>query len=172
MAKELAIVLNNGSVNSAVTTALAAQRFRLVMLHVVTGADHDEDARDTATRTRVAFDQQTAHYKPYREHVLEMPFLSQLQAPGGPKKSAEATETKQQSRLGQQLLEMLPVMAAASRFAAHYQAVSIHLGLRVGPAADELAQATEFIQVWQELLQLPCGVSELDVIAPLIEMDA
>jgi len=171
MAKELAIVLNNGGVNSAVTTALAAQRFRLIMLHVVTGAANDDDARDTATRTRVAFDQQTAHYKPYREHVLEMPFLAQLQAPGGPKKSGDGADAKQQSRLGQQLLELLPVVSAAARFAAHYQAVSIHIGLRVGPAADELAQGTEYVQVWQELLQQSCGFPDLDVSAPLLEMD-
>lgn len=173
MAKELAIVLNNGSVNSAVTTALAAQRFRLVMLHLAGSSADDTDSRgDTATRTRVAFDQQTAHYKPYREHVIEMPFLAQFQAPGGPRKSSDAPDARQPSRLGQQLLEILPVVAAAARFADHYQAVSVHLGLRVGPAADELAQATEFVQVWQELLQQPCGVTDLDVAAPLLEMEA
>jgi len=99
MAKELAIVLNNGSINSAVTTALAAQRFRLVMLHMILAEGEDEGA-ETATRSRVAFDQQTGHYKPYREHVLELSFLTQLQAPGGPKKSVEGAEAKQQSRMG------------------------------------------------------------------------
>ena len=34
MAKDLAIVLNNGSINSAVVTAMAAQRFRPVMVYV------------------------------------------------------------------------------------------------------------------------------------------
>ena len=33
MAKDLAIVLNSGSVNSAVATALAAQKYRVVLLH-------------------------------------------------------------------------------------------------------------------------------------------
>ena len=32
MAKDLAIILNNGSINSAVATAIAAQKFRPVML--------------------------------------------------------------------------------------------------------------------------------------------
>ena len=33
MAKDLAIVLNNGSLNSAVAAALANQKYRLIMLH-------------------------------------------------------------------------------------------------------------------------------------------
>ncbi|HEY8748387.1 MAG TPA: 7-cyano-7-deazaguanine synthase [Tepidisphaeraceae bacterium] len=170
MAKELAIVLNNGSINSAVTTALAAQRFRLVMLHMILAEGEDEGA-ETATRSRVAFDQQTGHYKPYREHVLELSFLTQLQAPGGPKKSVEGAEAKQQSRMGGQLLELLPLVAAAARFAAHYHAVAIYFGLRAGSAADDLAQASEYVQIWQELLQLPCGVSDLEFTTPLLEME-
>jgi 7-cyano-7-deazaguanine synthase in queuosine biosynthesis len=169
MAKELAIVLNNGSVNSAVVTALAAQRFRLVMLHVVVGAE--EEGSETATRTRVAFDQQTAHFKPYREHVLALPFLSQLQAPGGPKKNVEGGEPRQQSRAAPQFLELLPVIGAAARFVSHYQAPAIFLGLRAGPGADELAQATEYTQIWQELLQLPCGMTDLEFATPLLEME-
>jgi 7-cyano-7-deazaguanine synthase in queuosine biosynthesis len=170
MAKELAIVLNNGSVNSAVVTALAAQKFRLVMLHAIVGGD-EEDSAETATRTRVAFDQQTAHFKPYREHVLELPFLSQLQAPGGPKKNADSPEPRQQSKTAAQLLDLVPVLGAAARFAGHYQAGAIYLGLRAGPGADELAQMTEFTQIWQELLQLPCGMGELEIAVPLLEME-
>ncbi len=170
MAKELAIVLNNGSVNSAVVTALAAQRFRLVMLHVIFGGGEDESS-ETATRTRVAFDQQTAHFKPYREHVIELQFLSQLQAPGGPKKNADAPEPRHQSRTSAQLLELLPVLSTAARFAGHYQAAAVFLGLRSGSGADDLAQVTEYTQIWQELLQLPCGMPDLEIAAPLLELD-
>jgi 7-cyano-7-deazaguanine synthase in queuosine biosynthesis len=171
MAKELAIVLNNGSVNSAVVTALAAQRFRLIMLHVILGAG-EEDGSETATRTRVAFDQQTAHFKPYREHVLELPFLSQLQAPGGPKKNVDNPEPRrQQSRTSAQLLELVPAFGAAARFAGHYQVAAIYLGLRAGSGADDLAQATEYAQIWQELLQVPCGMNDLEIATPLLEMD-
>ena len=34
MAKDLAIVLNSGGLNSVVATALAAQKHRLVMVHI------------------------------------------------------------------------------------------------------------------------------------------
>ena len=33
MAKDLAIILNSGSINSAVVTALAAQKHRAILLH-------------------------------------------------------------------------------------------------------------------------------------------
>src|SRR5579859_4775779 len=170
MAKELAIILNNGSVNSAVVTALAAQKFRLVMLHVIVGGD-EEEGGETARRTRVAFDQQTAHFKPYREHAMELPFISQLQAPGGPKKNFDGAEPRQQSRANTQLLELVPVLGAAARFAGHYQAAAIYLGLRAGPGADELAQATEFTQIWQEMMQLPCGMSDLEIATPLLVLE-
>ena len=53
MAKDLAIVLNNGSVNSAVVTALAAQKYRPIMLHA-------EVEQHPGSRVRAAYDQQVA----------------------------------------------------------------------------------------------------------------
>ena len=37
--------------------------------------------------------------------------------------------------------------------------------------SNALAQATEYIQIWNELLQLPCGQPELTIEAPLLELD-
>jgi len=171
VSKDLAIILNNGSINSAVATAIAAQRYRLVMLHMIWGAE-DQEAEKTTTRGRVAFDQQTAHFKPYREHVLEMSFLSLLSAPGAPKRtSSEGAETRLESRLSAPLLDLLPLTACATRFAAHHQAAAVYLGLRVGTGVDELAQATEYVQIWQDLIQLPCGIPDLELAAPLLEME-
>ena len=56
MAKDLAIILNNGSINSAVATALAVQKYRPVLLHV-------EAAPTPGSRARAAYDQQVAHFK-------------------------------------------------------------------------------------------------------------
>ena len=170
MAKELAIVLNNGSVNSAVATALAAKRYRPVMLHAVMGATNEEE-HDAPSRARVAFEQQVNSFKPYREHVLEMPFMSLLKSPGAPKPAAAIADLRQQAPLAPQMLELLPLMAAAGRFAAHYEAAAVYFGLRVGGAVDELAQATEFVQIWTEMLQLPCGLPELEFVAPLLELE-
>ncbi len=48
----------------------------------------------------------------------------------------------------------------------------MYVGLRVGGHGDDLLQATEYVQVWNELLQLPCKAQpELEVQAPLVDLD-
>jgi hypothetical protein len=69
MAKELAIVLNNGSLNSAVVTTLAAQKYRPILVYI-------ESAAEGSSRSHAAYDQQVDHFKPYREHTIRMPFLA------------------------------------------------------------------------------------------------
>ena len=162
MAKDLAIVLNNGSVNSAVATGLAAQRFRTILLYAELGEQDD-------ARARAAFDMQVAHYKPYREHTLSMPFLSLIQ-PTRDQTSA-ASDPRHPTPIAPQMIDLLPLIATSLRFAAHYQAAAVYLGLRVGPSADELAQATEYAQLWNELVQLPCNQPELNVEMPLLELE-
>ncbi len=162
MAKDLAIILNNGSVNSAVVTTLAAQKFRPVLLHV-------EAAPTPGSRARAAYDQQVVHFKPYREHSLTMPYLA-LFGPDA-RQPAAASDPRHPATLGPQMLELLPLVSAAVRFAAHYQAAAIYLGSRVGPHGDELAQATEYVQIWNELAQLPCGLTDLELQMPLLELE-
>ena len=161
MPKDLAIVLNNGGINSVVATALAAQRHRLVLLHA-------EAAPQAAPRARAAYDQQVAHFKPYREHPLAMPFLA---APTPAAPVPGAADPRQAFTLATQLTGLLPLMATAAHFAAHYGAVAVFVGLRVGQNADDLAQATEYLQIWNELLQLPCAKPELLFEAPLLELE-
>lgn len=162
MPKDLAIVLNNGGVNSAVATAAAAQKYRTVLLHA-------EIVQRPGSRIRAAYDQQVAHFKPYREHTLPMPFLAAV-SPASPS-PAPVADPRQHSPVGPQLLELLPLVSAAARFAASYQATAIYFGLRIGSHSEDLAQATEFVQIWNELLQLPCGQGELDLVAPLLELE-
>src|SRR3954470_20090194 len=161
MAKDLALVLNNGSLNSAVTTALATQRFRTILVYA--------DVAPGASRARAAYDQQVAHFKPYREHTLPMPYLATLHdtTASGP----IVADPRLPAALSPQMLGLLPLLAAAARFAAHYQAAAIYLGLRVGGHGDELAQGMEYIQIWNELIQLPCGQLELEITTPLLELD-
>ena len=186
MAKDRAIILNNGGLNSAVATALAVQKYRPVLLYAATAAD----GAGARARARAAYDQQVAHFKPYRQHTLSLPFVTAVEparppaggaagaasplsaalsapAPGGP----AAADPRQNAPLGPQMVELLPLVAAAVRFAAHYQAAAVYLGLRVGPRGDELAQATEYVQVWNELVQMPCGQAELELHAPLLELE-
>ena len=162
MAKDLAIVLNNGSLNSAVATALAGQKHRPVLLF----AEMDQGP---ASRARAAYDQQVAHFKPFREHTIAMPFLGEI-AP--PRESAPiVTDPRERAPLAPQMLELLPLFAIAVRYAVHYHAAAIFTGLRIGGQGDELAQATEYTQIWQELIQMPCAQPELAVEAPLVELE-
>ena len=162
MAKDLAIVLSNGSISSAVVTALAGQKYRLVMLHA-------EINSEPGSRQRAAYDQQVAHFKPYREHSLPMPFLAALQSHD--QGTQTISDPRQLTPLGPQMLQLLPLVSAAVRYGVHYQAAAIYVGLRVGGQGDELAQATEYIQVWNELIQLPCGQADLELNAPLLELE-
>jgi 7-cyano-7-deazaguanine synthase len=162
MAKDLAIVLNSGSVNSAVATGLAGQKHRVILLHA-------EIAPQPGSRIRAAYDQQVAHFKPYREHTLPMPFLAHVQP--GTSAASIATDPRVSQSTAPQLLELLPLLSAAVRYAAHYSAAAIYLGLRIGGHGDDLAQAAEYIQIWNELIQLPCGQSELSIETPLLELD-
>jgi hypothetical protein len=159
MAKDLALVLNNGSLNSAVTTALAAQRFRTILMYA--------EVAPGASRSRAAYDQQVAHFKPYREHTLAMPYLSMLAQPA----DTHAVDPRQTGLLAPQLLSLLPVISAACAFAAHYQAGALYLGLRVGSGGDDLERATEYVQIINELVQIPCGQADLEVVTPLMELE-
>ena len=161
MAKDLAIVLNNGGVNALVATALAAQRHRAVMLYV--------DGADVGARARSAYEQQVAHFKPYREHTIAMPWLNSITP--AQQSAPVVADPRRPAPLGPQMLELLPLVATAVRFAAHYQAAAVFLGLRIGGHGDELAQATEFGQVWNELIQIPCGQSDLTIEMPLLELE-
>lgn len=161
MAKDLAIILDNGGINSAVVAALAAQKYRPILVY----ADTEPGGRPAA---KAAYDQQVAHFKPFREHILAMPFFA---ANGGAAPAAGAADPRVQTPQGPQLVRLLPLVASAVRFAADYQAVAVYLGLRVGPGGDELAQASEYIQVWNELVQMPCARGELEIVAPLLELE-
>jgi 7-cyano-7-deazaguanine synthase len=160
MPKDLAIVLNNGSINSAVVTAMAAQRYRPVMIFADT-------APGAAGRMRAAFDQQIAHFKPYREYSVPIAL-----AGTGPAQAATGvTDPRQGANISPQMLDLLPLISLAVKSAAHHQAAAIYFGLRVGPGTDELAQATEFCQVWSEMIQMPCALPELELLAPLLELE-
>jgi 7-cyano-7-deazaguanine synthase in queuosine biosynthesis len=161
VAKDLAIVLNNGSINSAVVTAMASQRYRPVMIYA-------DFTPGEGGRRRAAYDQQVAHFKPYREYSVAI-----AQAGGAPAQNlAAAADPRQGSTMAPQMLDLLPLLAVAVRSAAHHQAAAIYLGLRVGPETDDLAKATEFCQIWNEMIQLPCAMGEVEILAPLLELES
>jgi len=162
MAKDLAIILNNGSINSAVTTALAAQKYRVVLLYAEVGDG-------PGPRSRIAYEGQVAHFKPYREHTLPMPYLAGIEP--SEDVTAAASDPRHPTPIAPLMIDLLPLIATAMRFAVHYQATAVYTGLRLGSDADKLAQATEYSQIWNELMQMPCNQPELMLEMPLLELE-
>lgn len=160
MAKDLAIVLSSGSMNSAVVAALATQRYRPVMVHV--------DVRGAPGRARLAYDQQVAHFKPYREHTIPLPLLAAL---SHAHPTTPLVDPRVAPEVTPRLVGLLPLVGLAMNLAVHYAAVAVYLGLRVGTVGDELARATEWNQVWNELVQMACGQGSLELQLPLLELE-
>lgn len=161
MARDLAIVLNDGSINAAVTTALAAQKYRPILLF-------SEVLPQSGSHARAAYDQQVQHFKPYREQTIGVPWMVGLTSHAP---TNQGSDPRAGTDWQQQLLEVTPLLGIAARFASQFQAAAIYHGLRVGPGPEELAQATEFMQIWSELLQLPCGMTDLEITFPLLELE-
>jgi 7-cyano-7-deazaguanine synthase in queuosine biosynthesis len=159
MAKDFAVVLNNGGINSAVATALAAQKFRPILLYA-------ETIGNASSRKRAAYDQQVTHFKPYREVTISLPAAT---APN-PSTTAQA-DPRATPPMAPRLVELLPIMALAAQCGAQYQAAAIYVGMRVGPDGDDLAQSAEFFQIWAEMIQIPCRLTELEVVTPLLELE-
>jgi len=160
MAKELAIVLNNGTINSAVVTALAQQKYRPVLAY------GEVEPVEPTPRHRGAYDLQVGHFKPFREHTIPVPYFALTHetafAMGDPRANEPVEPT---------LRRLTPLLGAAVSLATAYDAAAIYLGLRVGPATDELARAVEFLQIWNEMVQMTLGKPELEILAPLIELE-
>jgi len=151
--------LNSGSINSAVATALAAQKYRPILLYA-------EPAQSPSSRQRAAYDQQVTHFKPTASRPSRSPRRSRRVPPRG------GADPRQTSPLGPRLVELLGLLAVAVQCGAQFQAGAIFLGMRAGPDGDDLARATEFFQIWAEMVQIPCGLAEIEIVTPLLELQA
>ena len=175
MARELAVVLANGSVQSAVACAIAAQKYRIVMVMAETAP--------SMGRAGQAFDALVQHFKPYRSHRLPMPFLQN--AKNETRGGSAANPRSSEESIGV-IVDLMPIVAMGLRFAIQYSAVGLHMGTRVGGSGDgetdrrggggvaiaaEIARHTEFGQLWAEMAQVTCERPALDVSMPLLELE-
>jgi 7-cyano-7-deazaguanine synthase len=150
MAKELAVVLNDGSIEAAVTCALAAQRHRIALVYAGT-----EGA--AAARRRAAFDAQAGHFAAQKVWVVSLAGLE--------------PDTRSEPSAQRTLLSAVGPASLATQAAARWNAAALFLPLRTGPAFDDLARGTEFVQIYNELLQLPCGRETVEITAPVLELE-
>lgn len=142
MANELAIVLCSGGMNSLVAATLAGQRYRTVLLHATRSAE-----------VPASFTQQAEALRAERAQTVTLPVVP------GPTEAA----------LPARLADLLPLVALGARLAAKADAAALYLGLRVGNT-DALATAMEFVQLWDDLLALPCGKDTCKLQAPLLDL--
>ncbi len=70
-ARELAVVLVSGGMDSATAAAWAAQRYRLAMLHVDYG-------QRTQARERACFERLVEHFRPERSLAVDASYLSRI----------------------------------------------------------------------------------------------
>ena len=172
MAKDLAIVLNDGGLSGAVVTALAAQKYRPVMIYC------DTEGQNPPPRRKAAYDRQVAHFKPFREHTIDLTYLN-LITPAGAKAATIDRRGTAGAAVTGRLRAQMPLLAAAAGFAGVNEAKGIYTGLCVGEAGrpgesadgDDLARATEYLQIWTEMFQITLGMAELAVTAPLLELE-
>lgn len=160
MARELAIVLANGSLQSTVVAALAAQKHRPVLIYI--------ESDPTGGRPGQAFDALVQNLKPYRSHRVPMHFLSSSA-------KMDEHEGRADPRSGEamiaRLVDLMPVVACGLRYAIHYNANALYLGTRVGPEGPNLARTTEYGQLWAEMVQITCARPALEVLMPLLELE-
>jgi 7-cyano-7-deazaguanine synthase in queuosine biosynthesis len=157
MPKDLAIVCSSGSLESLVAAGLAAQKYRLVLVHAVMNSRENR-------RLRQAYELQVQHFKPLREHTIDLTALESVDV-------RRAGDHRPGAETATRLVELLPLLSIATRYAAHYQASAVVMGLRAGPRGHDLARATEFGQVMSELIQMPCGMLDCELQLPVVDLE-
>jgi len=160
MAKELAVILNSGSIASAVTSAIAQQKFRLIMLHI--------DDQPTPGKATHFCELQQQHFKPYRHHRVSIPFLSSIDT--GEARSSTA-DPRSNTNVTLKLVELIPFVALGLRLAIHHGAKHLFCGLRVGPDMQDFPKVLEHQQIWEELVAHTCDQPELEIHLPVLDLE-
>ena len=158
MAKELAVVLNSGSIASAVTSAIALQKHRLIFLHV--------DDQPTPGKSTHFYDLQQQHFKPHRNHRVNIPFLASLEN----SETRSANADPRTSATGK-LVELMPLVALGLRVAIHHGAKHLYCGLRIGSDSPDFPKVLEHEQIWGELVAHTCDQPDLEMHTPLLDLE-
>lgn len=160
MARDLAVVLSGGSVNSAVTATLALQKYRVILVHAQMPTP-DAPAR-LAAHLRLG-----EQLRAYRQVLVPLPGIEEEEKSTG----GGATETPTPAFMAARLRPLIPLLGIATHVALTYEASAIYCGLRVGSDASFLTDAIQFQQIYAELLQLSVGGSLPELQFPLTEME-
>jgi 7-cyano-7-deazaguanine synthase len=156
--RDLAVVLSSGSVNSAVAALLAAQKYRVILLHA-------KASEANAVSCEAAHRKLAEKLHVLREITIALPSAGDLGGMPAGSDHLQAPTTRNRLR------SLLPLLGLASQFAFMTDAVAIYCGLRVGGDATSLTDATQLQQIYTELLQLIAGDQAPELVMPLVEME-
>ncbi|MCL2646248.1 MAG: 7-cyano-7-deazaguanine synthase [Phycisphaerales bacterium] len=163
MAKAVAIVLSSGGLHSLVTAALAAREYRIAMLHV-------QDGRSAARQAAAAFDKQAAHFKPMKAWNIDGTFLRQMSLPPESAGVVHATSSDPQAAL--LATRELQYLTLAAGHARQIRASTIFWGVQIEQKqADAIARNIEFVQLFNQILELISIDGPLSIKTPLIGLD-
>ena len=147
MQKESALILSDGSLESAVVCAIARQRHDAVLVEV----------GDGGAGGRGAFAKQAEYVRPRQTLSLA------ADAPGGVG-SAVGDDPAD-------LMGWTDVLAEAAALVRLHDARAVYLPLRVGLETPGFARAAEFLQLWEELLRHGLALGPVKLLAPLLELE-
>ena len=145
MFKESALLLSDGSLESAVLCAVARPKHDCALLDV-TG-----DTADAATRH--AMSKQIEYLRPRQTHA----------APAGPRPDDSDDPAG--------LTAWTAALAAAAPLVRLHDARAVYLPLRLGLGHAAFARAAEFLQIWEELLRHGLSLGPVRLLAPLLELE-
>ena len=150
MQKETALILSDGSLESAVLCAIARQKHDPVLVEVGEGG----------TAGRVAFAKQAEFLRPRQTHALAAEPPGALGASGyaGPDDPAD-------------LLRWTAVLAESASLVRQHEARAVYLPIRIGLDGVGFARAAEFLQLWEELLRHGLALGPVRLLSPLLELE-
>ncbi len=142
MEKEPAILLTDGSLESAVLCAIARQQHEVILADV-------SPPGDAAATEAVA--RQIDYLRPRHTHPLG-------QEPAATDPSGLFTWTR--------------ALAAAAPLVRQHRAAALYVPLRAGESSALFGQAGEWVQIWEELLRHGLELGEVRLLAPLLELES
>ena len=147
MQKETALILSDGSLESAVLCAVARQKHDAVLVEI----------GDGGAAGKAAFAKQSDYLRPRQTHVLE----AQPPSPNGYAGPDDPAD----------LLRWTAILAESASLVRQHEARAVYLPIRIGLEGVGFARAAEFLQLWEELLRHGLALGPVKLLSPLLELE-
>src|SRR5262245_32404178 len=164
-----AVILCSGGLNSAVSAAVAAQDYKLALLHVRYG--HRAAEQDAG-----CFDALADHFNPAERLIIDMPHFAAIG--GSARLDAAATIPPYSATRDQLAATFVPGLIGSLLSAAYAWAGRVFLGVceNLGPPAPRTAMiwpdySREYNYYWNHLFSAGSGDASVTLETPLIDLN-